>query len=176
MADEALRTELLALAAADQALRQGPFPLGGEAALEAMAAERARAARIAEIMDATGWPGSSLVGEDGSSAAWLLVQHADHDIELQERALVLLEQAVAAGEAAAVNAAYLTDRVCVNRGGRQIYGTQFHGSGASFGPLPIHDRVRLDKRRAGVGLEPFADYERRMREIEAAHRSAEGGR
>lgn len=132
-----------------------------------MELEYARSARIAEIIAASGWPGASQVGEDGSAAAWLLVQHADHDIELQERALMLLEGAVAAGEASASHYAYLTDRVCVNLDRRQVYGTQFQGSGASFGPLPITDRPRLDKRRARMGLEPFADYERFMRAREA---------
>ncbi len=134
---------------------------------EQMELEYARSARIAEIIAANGWPGNSLVGEDGSAAAWLLVQHADHDVDLQERALMLLEAAVAAGEASAGHYAYLTDRVCVNLDRRQVYGTQFHGSGASFAPLPITDRPRLDKRRARMGLEPFADYERFMRAREA---------
>jgi hypothetical protein len=136
-------------------------------AYEQLKLEHARSARMAEIIAATGWPGYSQVGEDGSSAAWLLVQHADHDVELQERALMLLEQAVAAGEASPGNFAYLTDRVCVNLDRRQVYGTQFHGSGSSFGPMPITDRPRLDKRRARMGLEPFAEYERALRAREA---------
>ena len=31
------------------------------------------------VVDHHGWPGASLVGEDGAQAAWLLVQHADQD-------------------------------------------------------------------------------------------------
>lgn len=170
--DEPLRTELLALAEADQAFRRMPLQGMPQAtAQEQIALEHARSARIAEIIDATGWPGISRVGEDGSAAAWLLVQHADDDVELQERALMLLERAVAAGEASASNFAYLTDRVCANLDRRQVYGTQFQGSGESFGPLPITDRVRLDRRRASMGLESFADYERAMRELEAKRRS-----
>ena len=83
---------------------------------------------------------------------------------------MLLEGAVAAGEASPANYAYLTDRVCANLGRPQIYGTQFQGSGASFGSLPITDRVRLDKRRASMGLGPFDEYERFMREREAERR------
>jgi hypothetical protein len=166
--DEPLRAELLALAEADQAFRRMPLQsLTQAVAREGIALEHAHSARIAEIIAASGWPGLSQVGEDGSSAAWLLVQHADHDVELQERALMLLEQAVAAGQASARNFAYLTDRVCVNLDRRQVYGTQFHGGGASFGPCPITDAVRLDKRRASMGLEPFAEYERSLRAREA---------
>ena len=32
-----------------------------------------------------------------------------------------------------------------------------------FGPCPIEDPHQLDQRRAEAGLEPFADYEARMR-------------
>lgn len=171
-ANEPLRAELLALAQADQAFRSMPLQaLPWAVAREQVEFEHARSARIAEIIAATGWPGISQVGEDGSSAAWLLVQHADHDVDLQERALMLLEQAVGAGEAWPANFAYLTDRVCVNLGRRQVYGSQFQGTGASFGPCPITDRVRLDKRRASMGLEPFAEYERSLRAREEEHRS-----
>ena len=41
----------------------------------------------------------------------------------------------------------------------ELYGTQFTVTGGEFGPCPIEDRQRLDKRRAEAGLEPFADYE-----------------
>src|SRR3954453_2080197 len=33
--------------------------------------------RLAAIIAAVGWPGRSLVGEDGADAAWALAQHAD---------------------------------------------------------------------------------------------------
>jgi hypothetical protein len=45
----------------------------------------------------------------------------------------------------------------------QLYGTQFTVTGGEFGPHPIEDPQRLDERRAAAGLEPFADYEARMR-------------
>ena len=120
---------------------------------------------MAEIIASHGWPGSTLVGEDGAKAAWLLVQHADHDVPLQERCLALLRDAVAEGEASSADLAYLTDRVCVNRGREQIYGTQFHGEGSEYRPRPIADPATLDERRAAVGLDPFAAYEMRLREM-----------
>ena len=130
-----------------------------------MEKEHARSARTAELVAEHGWPGRSLVGDDGANAAWLLIQHADHDVELQERCLEQLREAVADDEASPQNLAYLTDRVCVNRSRNQIYGTQLHGRGDDFGPHPIEAPERLDERRASVGLEPFADYEARMHEI-----------
>src|SRR5205085_1172028 len=72
-----------------------------------------------------GWPGKSLVGVDGANAAWLLVQHADQGRAFQKRCLPLLEAAVKKGEATGVQLAYLSDRVRVGAGEKQVYGTQF---------------------------------------------------
>src|SRR5437868_14544604 len=41
--------------------------------------DRKNTARLKEIVDRHGWPGKTLVGDDGARAAWLLVQHADKD-------------------------------------------------------------------------------------------------
>ncbi|MDP9257151.1 MAG: hypothetical protein M3Q31_11415 [Actinomycetota bacterium] len=169
--DEELRAELLAMRAADESVRQVAPALSQEAMGAALRADRARTARLAEIVTTHGWPGRSLVGEDGMYAAWILAQHSDHDAELQARFLELLEDAVELGEAPASVLAYLTDRVRVNGGRLQIYGTQFGGSGESYGPQPIADRDGLEERRADAGLEPFAEYEPRMRESEAEHRA-----
>jgi hypothetical protein len=53
----------------------------------------------------------------------------------------------------------------VNLNQPQIYGTQFHGHGETFAPLPIADPIRLEKRRANLGLEPFAENELRVRQL-----------
>jgi hypothetical protein len=49
-------------------------------------------------------------------AAWLLVQHADHDPAFQRVCLELLGGAVRAGEADVRHHAYLTDRVLLAEG------------------------------------------------------------
>ncbi len=118
---------------------------------------------LGEVLSARGWPGRTLVGEDGAAAAWLLAQHADRDRVLQRAFLDALRDAVEHGEASPAHLAYLEDRVRVNAGQRQLYGTQFTVTDGQFGPRPIDDPQRLDERRAEAGLEPFADYETRMR-------------
>ena len=167
---EELRAELLAMRDEDQRIRTLPLVADQETLRHAAAADDARAVRLAQLVERHGWPGHTLVGEDAASAAWLVVQHADRDPDLQERMLTLLARAVEDGEAPARHLALLTDRVCVNRGRPQIYGTQFGGQAGSYGPRPIADLDGLDGRRAAVGLEPFAEYERRMRELEAESR------
>lgn len=118
---------------------------------------------LAELVAAHGWPGETVTGADGAAAAWLLAQHADGDPVQQRAFLDALRDAVGRGEAPAAHLAYLEDRVRVNAGQPQLYGTQFTVTGGELGPCPIDDQERLDQRRAQAGLEPFADYQARMR-------------
>ena len=92
-----------------------------------------------------------------------VAQHADDDPVRQRAFLDALRCAVDQGEASLTHLAYLEDRVRVNAGQPQLYGTQFTVTDGNFGPRPIEDPQRLDERRAEAGLEPFADYEARMR-------------
>ncbi|MDQ1024819.1 hypothetical protein QF035_002401 [Streptomyces umbrinus] len=112
-----------------------------------------------------GWPGISIVGELGAEEAWLLAQHADLSPAFQRRALELMKTAVVAGEASARRLAYLTDRVLVAAGEPQMYGTQYTNDpdDSNLRRQPVADPERLDERRAAVGLEPAAEYDRRMR-------------
>lgn len=115
--------------------------------------------RLGEIMDAHGWPTAELLGEDAARAAWLIAQHADRQLDVQRRALRLMEQAVANGAASPRDLAFLRDRTLVNEGRKQIYGTQIAGvKDASPIPWPCEDPERMDERRAEVGIPPFDEY------------------
>ena len=118
---------------------------------------------LADLLASRGWRGRTLVGEQAAQTAWLLAQHADGDPIQQRSFLDALRAAVAQGEASAAHLAYLKDRVRVNAGHSQLCGTQFTITDGTVGPYPIEDPGRLDERRAQAGLEPFADYEARMR-------------
>lgn len=169
--DEELRRELLARGDEDQRIRALVSPPPGQHTVRLPDEVAERWHRIdedntrwlGEVLSAGGWPGRTLVGEDGAAAAWLLAQHADRDPVLQRAFLEALRGAVDRREASPAHLAYLEDRVRVNAGQPQLYGTQFTVTGGVFGPHPIEDRQRLDERRAQAGLEPFADYETMMR-------------
>lgn len=149
-AQPALRDELLALMDADQAERTGESAANNDAT---------RAARLAEIIDEHGWPGFALVGVDGATAAWVIAQHADHDVDFQRRALELMCAAVRDGDADPTEAAYLEDRVAVNSGGPQFYGTQVGGcEGGKAVAHPIAGEAEVDQRRQRLGMEPLAEY------------------
>src|SRR5262245_61837352 len=70
-----------------------------------------QALELEAIIARYGWPGNSLVGEDGAHAAWFTVQHAIGLPAFQRRCLTLLRDAVARGEAAPAQAAYLEDKI-----------------------------------------------------------------
>jgi hypothetical protein len=118
-----------------------------------------QSARLKEILDAHGWPGWQLVGRDGANAAWIIAQHADHDVAFQKRCFALLERAVGAGDADPMDLAYLTDRIAVNEGRKQTYGTQFN---EHCKPQSIEDEANVDARRRSVGLGPLSEYAKHM--------------
>lgn len=62
------------------------------------------------------------------------------------------------------NVAYLTDRVLLAEGKKQVYGTQFILEKGKWKPRPLEDEANVDRRRAEVGLPPLAEY---AKEIEA---------
>ncbi len=112
--------------------------------------------RMKEIIAEIGWPTASKVGPQGVSDAWLLVQHADHDVDFQERCLELMKKAPA-GEIDMIDVAYLTDRIRVNQGKGQLYGTQFTQEDGKHIPRTIEDEANIDARRAEMGMGPLSE-------------------
>ncbi len=172
VADEPLRQELLRRVKEDQAVRtefmewvnkQGARPdkagkYHAPMAVKMGEIDRKNAAWLKGVIDKQGWPGATRVGQDGANAAWLLVQHADHDRAFQKRCLGLLREAVQKGEATGQQLAYLTDRVLVGEGKKQVYGTQLQTVDGKLVPQPIGDEAHVDQRRKEAGLMPLKDY------------------
>ena len=148
--DEELRAELLEMMEQDQAERSPEYT--GEWN------DQERTDRLSEIIEEHGWPGSDLVGDDGATAAWVIAQHSDLDPGFQQEALELMRPAVEAGLADPTELAYLEDRVALNSGGEQVYGTQIGCVDGVPQPAPLADPETVDERRTEVGLEPLADY------------------
>lgn len=137
-----LRDELLALWADEDASRLEALRMrGGEYVYEP---DPRRAARFVDIIDRFGWPDRSIVGEEAAHAAALLAQSLRLGYAFTRECSILLEQAVARGEAAGEDLAHLTDVIRFREGRPQLYGTMFG--------VPIEDPAGLDERRRGVGL------------------------
>lgn len=167
--DTALRAELLRLEASDQANRAGVgatlarygahSPQGDSAVAAMLTADVPLQARLRTIVRAHGWPGRLLAGDDGAHAAWLLLQHADSSY--QRTMFPVLWAAVRRGDARAADAAYLDDRVRIDAGRPQRYGTQLSNPsapGAAPKLAPVEDERCVDRRRAAVQLPRLASY------------------
>lgn len=114
---------------------------------------------IRRIIRRYGWPGIATVGECGARAAWLIVQHLDADVTFQASCLGLVREAVAIGDAPVATLAYLTDRLRLNRGLPQVFGTQLvRGRTGKLVPWFIEDPARVNERRAAVGLGTMEVY------------------
>ncbi|WMN10659.1 hypothetical protein QYS49_35575 [Marivirga salinae] len=116
--------------------------------------------RLEEILKQYGYPGYDLVGEKAEQAYWLMVQHSDFDPEFQKKVLLELEKQVQKENANSRNFGLLTDRVKINTGQKQIYGTQvtYISEKCQAIPKPLEDSANVNKRRAEVGLPPIEEY------------------
>jgi hypothetical protein len=118
--------------------------------------DRRNTERMKQIIKEIGFPLISLVGEEGMHNAWLLVQHADEDIEFQKECLRLMKEAPQ-NEVIISDIAYLEDRIRINSKQPQLYGTQFTQKEGKHVPLPIEDEEKVNERRAQMGMDTLAD-------------------
>lgn len=167
-----LRAELLTMQRDDQAERTGEgVPAGVELP---PVRDYTRTQRLKAIIAEHGWPGRRLVGEDGDTAAWVVVQHADFDVAFQQQVVELMGAAVRDGQASPGNLAYLQDRVAVNTGAPQPHGTQVRcRDGVPAPATPLRDPGGVDALRASAGLAPLAEYYQELAMM-CADEAAEG--
>ena len=152
-----LHDELVTMFEQDQYYRTGAVPAGKPT--PEFVEDWVRINRLQQIIDEVGWPTFDLVGEEGATGAWIIAQHADLNPAFQERARDLLQEAVADGQGDPVELAYLDDRVRVNEGLDQIYGTQVRcRDGEPTPATPIADPEAVDGMRSELGLPALEVY------------------
>lgn len=155
----ALQKELIEMCEIEQALRLkwiGEKDLDVQCKIhqEIIALDAAHLPRLQAIFITYGWPGFALVGTEGSHAFWLLVQHTP-DFVFQTACLEALETSVRNQDASPGDLAFLTDRVNVRAGKKQIYGTQLD---EQLNFYPIEEEEHVDARRAEMGLSTLEEY------------------
>ena len=119
--------------------------------------DRSNQAVVSRILNERGWLGADVVGGKGNQTLFLVIQHAELDMQLKY--LPLMREAASDGRLRASNLALLEDRIALREGRRQRYGSQI-GYDPELGTFlsPLEDPDRVDEWRAEVGLGPIADY------------------
>jgi len=135
-----------------------------------LAVDEARSIRenaewLKSVLAEIGWFDIRIYGEEASQAAWLLIQHADHDPAWQRSMLAVLEPKVSNGDFQGRYFAYLSDRIAMNSSSPQRFGTQGRCVGpGDWQPFTVAEpSAALDARRQAVGLEPIGEYRARFR-------------
>ena len=113
---------------------------------------------VQKILDTKGWLGKDVIGRQGNTTLFLVIQHSDIDVQLKY--LPMMREAVKKGNARPSSLALLEDRIALRQGKRQIYGSQIHSDKETNEKYvaPLIDPENVDKRRAEVGLGKLADY------------------
>ena len=123
--------------------------------------------RLKQIYDEYGFVGFDLAGEDGSRNFWLMVQHSDHNPDFQKEVLEKMKIEVDKENAIPSNYGLLVDRVNLNTGKKQVYGTQvtYNMETGQAYPKPLEDSLKVNERRKSIGLEPIEVYLNSMTEM-----------
>ncbi len=163
LADPELREQLRTRVAMDQRARKAWLanPRDFKRSGEVRRLDAANSAWLRGLAERRQFPDAAAVGEGGLVDLWLLVQHADADIALQEIWLTVLQQRQLDGEFAAGEVARLSDRILKGRGQPQRYGTQFSPEewlASKFIPPDGRPFADFDIHRSALGLMPLADY------------------
>lgn len=120
--------------------------------------------RAEKMLDKYGFIGYDLAGKEGSRNFWLIVQHSDHNPDFQHEALEKMEIEVKKENAEPSSFGLLLDRVKLNTGEKQIYGTQVAydtDTGQAYS-RKLADSANVNQRRKSIGLEPLEIYLNRM--------------
>lgn len=152
MQNKKLASHIIEMAKIDQELR---FMAGKEKSLTNFviyAVDFIHNYRIKMIIEKFGYPTEKLIGKDAMNSFWLLIQHQDYDSDLQENCLKYCDFEPK-------DKAHLTDRILMNKGEKQIYGTQFKLiSEEKVIVYPLKDKKNVNKLRKQAGLEKLEDY------------------
>lgn len=166
--DKELQAELLEIYEADQGIRHAyissrkelgwDHPTVDSLARVMHHQDSINLGRLTKILDERGWVGPELVGGQASHTQFLVIQHAD--LEVQEKYFPMVKEAVEKKQLRPSSFALLQDRMALRQGKLQIYGSQLaaHPETKQYYLQPMIDPDRVDERRAEIGLSPLADY------------------
>lgn len=114
--------------------------------------------KVQKILDERGWLGPDQIGDQGNATLFMVIQHAPLDI--QEKYIPMMREAVKEGKAKSQSLALLEDRIAVRNGQKQLYGSQIGRDPESgeYYIAPLSDPDNVDMRRREMGLGKLQDY------------------
>lgn len=114
--------------------------------------------KVVSIIEQCGMPTSNEIDKHQIETIFLVIQHSK--LKYQKRYYPILERSALNGDLEKSSLAKLKDRILVNEGKPQIYGTQLkidiESNTARL--YELEDPESVDKRRQQVGLVPLQDY------------------
>lgn len=112
--------------------------------------------QLVKLIELNGWPTATSVTEYAAAGAALIINHTTY--ETRSKYFPMLEKAFKKGEAQPLRYAKMRDRLLVEEGKEQLYGTQWKFKNSKRIPHPITKPHFVDKRRKKIGLGPLSDY------------------
>lgn len=113
---------------------------------------------LEELVQTKGWPGFSKVGFRFSNTAFLVVQHSDY--VTMKKYYHYIKTACETGEGNCGAQALLYDRIKVNEGKAQRYGSQVHldENTKKYSLYPLEDTALVNEYREYMGLGLLEEY------------------
>lgn len=113
---------------------------------------------LADAMSDITWFTFDEYGKDADKAAFFLLQHSSN-LELQKKAVAILEEVAKDGQSDSRNSGLLRDRISIKTDAPQVYGTQGHCvDKGKWQPFELVDPANVERRRSEIGLQPLVDY------------------
>ncbi|MEQ9297063.1 MAG: hypothetical protein RIF33_00795 [Cyclobacteriaceae bacterium] len=106
---------------------------------------------VTAILDKHGWLGQNQIGEIANRAIFLVIQHAPNN-SIRKMYFSLLEASARNGESELSAMATMKDRILVQDGELQIYGTQSRMVNGELELFPIENIDNINALRKQVGL------------------------
>ena len=116
--------------------------------------------KIKKLNSKYGYLGFDKIGEEYSKKFWITIQHADNDIQFQQKMLKGLGKEVKKNNAEKSNYAMLEDRIAINLNQKQRFGSQltYNKAGQAIPKNGLLDSLNVDILRIKYNLSPFKEY------------------
>lgn len=128
---------------------------------DAISIDEENRTKLKELLNSYGFPTKRMVGNEAMHGIFIIIQHSDEDKIWQKSQLPNIEKAVRNGDMDGQSYAYLYDRIKINSGEKQLYGTQFAKVDFKNKIAELADTEdldNLDKRRMEIGMMPIETY------------------